>query len=67
MGGKWLEGLQEADEVVVFAPAFYGDLVWHVAALERLGLHFKVDLSIDVGRVQGDVPKPGADRIDVDA
>ena len=32
---------------------------------ERFGLHFEIDLGVDVGGVHGDVAKPGTNRVDV--
>ncbi|MCK9988540.1 MAG: transposase [Azoarcus sp.] len=34
---------------------------------ERLGLHLEIDLGVDMGRVQGDMPEPRPNRVDVHA
>jgi hypothetical protein len=39
--------------------------VWDRALVQRLGFHCEIDLGVDVGGVEGDVPEPGSDRVDV--
>ena len=47
-------------------------LVWaarigDLALRQRLGLHFQIDFGVNIGRVERDMPEPGADGIDVHA
>ena len=67
LSSLWLEGPEERNYAGAFAPTFGCDRIWKVTAFESLCLHFEVHLRIDVRGVQGNVPKPGADGIDIDA
>jgi hypothetical protein len=40
---------------------------WDSARLQRLRLPLHVDLGVAVGRLERDMPEPGADRVDVHA
>ena len=37
------------------------------AGCQSFGLHFQIDLSIDIRRVQRDMTQPGTNRVDVDS
>jgi hypothetical protein len=38
---------------------------WNVAVSESLGLHFQIDLCVNMSSVQGHVSEPATDRVDV--
>jgi hypothetical protein len=46
-------------------PGLGCDVVWQIAESECFRLHFQVDLRVNVRGVQGDVPEPRSDGIDV--
>ena len=48
-------------------PGLGRDVVWQIAERECFRLHFQVDLRVNVRGVQGDMPEPSPDGIDVDA
>jgi hypothetical protein len=48
-------------------PGFGCDLIWQIAEGEGFRFHFQVDLRVEVRGVQGDMPKPSPDGIDVHA
>lgn len=60
-----LQRPQEGKHARLFAPAFWWLGSCWFAVGEGLGFQFQIDLGIDVGRVERDVPQPGADRVDV--
>jgi hypothetical protein len=37
----------------------------HLAVRRRFGFHLQIYFSIDIGRIDGDMSKPGADRVDI--
>ena len=48
-------------------PGLGRDVVWQIAERECFRLHFQVDLRVNVRGVQGNMPKPRPDGIDVHA
>jgi hypothetical protein len=58
---------KERHEVRIISPGFSCAWKFHLTHAESLCLHVEVGFSVDVGRVDGDVTEPGADRIDIDA
>jgi hypothetical protein len=40
---------------------------WSFATGQGLGFHFKIAFRVEVGGLQGHMPQPDADRVDVDA
>jgi hypothetical protein len=48
-------------------PRTYGNLIRQIAERECLRFYLQVDLRVNVCSVQGDVPEPSPDGIDVDA
>ena len=48
-------------------PGLGRDVVWQIAERECFRLHLQVDLRVDVRGVQGDMPEPRPDGIDVHA
>jgi len=48
-------------------PGLDRDVVWQIAERECSRLHFQVDLRVNVRGVQGNMPKPRPDGIDVHA
>ncbi len=67
----WLQGREEGHQVAVRMPVRrglgHGIRFGDRACLQCLGLHLQVDLGVAIGGLKGDVPEPGADRIDVNA
>src|SRR5258708_5570631 len=61
-----LERLQEGHEPWLLMPGAARG-VGNRALAQSFGFHFEIDLGIDVGGIDGDMPKPSADRVDVDA
>ena len=61
------ERFQESDEPRIRMPGFRRDLIWQIAERERFRFHFQVDLRVKVRGVQGDMPQPSPDGIDVRA
>jgi hypothetical protein len=48
-------------------PGLGRDVVWQIAERECFRLHFQVDFRVNVRGVQGNMPKPRPDGIDVHA
>ena len=48
-------------------PRFCGHFIWQIAERECFRFHFQIDLRVNVRGVQGDMPKPSPDGIDVHA
>ena len=61
------ERSQESDEPRIGMPGFRRDVIWQIAERECFRFHFQVDLRVNVRGVQGDMPEPSPDGIDVDA
>jgi hypothetical protein len=61
------ERSQESDEPWIGMPGLRRDVIWQIAERESFRFHFQVDLRVNVRGVQGDMPEPGSDGIDVDA
>jgi hypothetical protein len=61
------ERSQESDESRIGMPTFCGHFIWQIAERECFRFHFQVDLRVNVRGVQGDMPKPSPDGIDVHA
>src|SRR5260370_1107050 len=61
------ERSQESDEARIGMPGLGRDVIWQIAERECFRFHFQVDLRVNVGGVQGDVPEPRPDGIDVHA
>src|SRR5215471_19504514 len=62
---SWLELCQESQQVWVVAPTLLLSLGF--THLECLRFHFQIYFRVNIGSFYGHVPKPGADRVDVDA
>lgn len=60
------QGLQELDNIRALAPMPCTSNSLDFAVSEGLGLHFQIDLCIDMGRVQRHVSQPAPDSVDVD-
>ena len=58
--------LQELNDAFVLTPLPWGRTARNIAVCECLGLHFQIDLCIDMSCVQRHVSKPAADSVDVD-
>ena len=58
---------QESDKPRIGMPGLRRDVIWQIAERECFRFHFQVDLRVNVRGVQGDMPEPGPDGIDVDA
>jgi hypothetical protein len=61
------ERFEESDEPRIGMPGFRRDVIWQIAEREGLRFHFQVDLRVNVRGVQGDMPEPSPDSIDVHA
>src|SRR6266403_5624527 len=61
------ERSQESDEPRIGMPGLRRDVIWQIAERECFRFHFQVDLRVNVRGVQGDMPEPSPDGIDVDA
>jgi hypothetical protein len=48
-------------------PGLRRDVIWQIAERECFRFHFQVDLRVNVRGVQGDMPEPSPDGIDVHA
>jgi hypothetical protein len=59
------ERFQESDEPRIGMPGFRRDLIGQIAEREGFHFHFQVDLRVNVRGVQGDMPQPNPDGIDV--
>ena len=61
------DGLQELQHPIFSPLLARSSLLEDLTVRESLCFHFQVDLGVDIGCVDRDVPKPIADRIDVDS
>jgi len=61
------ERSQESDEPRIGMPGLRRDVIWQIAERECFRFHFQVDLRVNVRGVQGDMPEPSPDSIDVHA
>ena len=63
-----LEGAQKVHQLRLISPALARpDLIGQRACSERFRLHFQINLSVDVGRIDGCMTEPTSDRIDIHA
>src|SRR5712691_4249079 len=60
-----LQRSQELDDTRVLAPMPWTSTSGYFAMSQGLGLHFQIDLRIDMGSVQRHVSQPAADSVDV--
>ena len=66
--GMWiLRAISGIHKPRIGMPALCRDVVWQIAERECFCLHFQVDLRVNVRGVQGDMPEPRPDDIDVHA
>ena len=65
--GHTLQLLEKGQQPDLAMPGPGGSPIRDLARAQCLGLHLEIDLRVDVGRVDRDVAKPGANRVDVDA
>ena len=61
------ERSQESDEPRIGMPWLRRDVIWQITERECFRFHFQVDLRVNVRGVQGDMPEPSPDSIDVHA
>ena len=62
------QAAKELHDARILAPHFsFVPFDTRVTCRQRLGLHFKIDLCVDVGGIDGNMAQPGSDRIDVHA
>ena len=60
-------GVQERHQVLVLLPGAARVRFRDIAQCHRLGFHLEVDFGIDVGGIDGGVPEPRTDRVDIHA
>ena len=61
------ERSQESDEPRSECRGLRRDVIWQIAEHECFRFHFQVDVRVNVRGVQGDMPEPSPDGIDVHA
>jgi hypothetical protein len=61
------ERSQESDEPRIGMPGLRRDVIWQIAERECFRFHFQVDVRVNIRGVQGDMPEPSPDGIDVHA
>ena len=58
---------EEAHEVRIIPPGFPSARRFHLAQTEGLCLHGEIGFSVDIGCIDGDMPQPGSDGVDIDS